>query len=86
MNGEKKVKSTCFCFSSLLCTFFFSFPLLSCQGVDICFVDKILATKIKCDEKTIKKVKNTWEHVLKKQGDLPNDWIDSPEVLVGSGA
>ena len=48
--------------------------------------DKILATMIKRDEKTAQKVKNTWEHVLKKQGDLPNDWIDSPEVLVGSGA
>ena len=48
--------------------------------------DKIIATHIKRDEETMRKVKNTWEHVLKKQQDLPSDWITSPEVLVGSGA
>ena len=48
--------------------------------------DKITATKIKRDEKSKKKVKSTWEHVLRKQGDLPDDWITSREVLVGRGA
>ncbi|KAI0246037.1 hypothetical protein BJV78DRAFT_1258250 [Lactifluus subvellereus] len=45
--------------------------------------DKILATKIKCDKKSIQTVKNTWEHVLRKNADLPDDWITSREVLVG---
>jgi hypothetical protein len=48
--------------------------------------DKIIATCIKRDKETVRKVKNTWEYVLKKQQDLPDDWITSPEVLVGSGA
>ena len=48
--------------------------------------DKITATKIKKDKKTIQKVKHTWEHVLKKQTDLPDDWITSREVLVGRRA
>ena len=45
--------------------------------------DKIIATKIKRNAYSIQRVKNTWEHVLKKHMDLPTDWIDSPEVLVG---
>jgi ribonuclease HI len=48
--------------------------------------DKIIATKIKRGEETNRKVRHTWEHVLKKQMDLPRDWIASPEVLVGSRA
>jgi RNase H len=48
--------------------------------------DKITATKIKKDKKTIQRVKHTWEHVLKKQTDLPDDWITSREVLVGRRA
>ena len=48
--------------------------------------DKIIATKIKRDEKSKRKTRNTWEHILRKQGDLPNDWITSREVLVGRGA
>ena len=47
--------------------------------------DKITATKVKRDEKSARRVRETWEHVLKKQGDLPDGWIDSQEVLVGSG-
>ena len=48
--------------------------------------DKIIATRIKRDEKSERKVRNTWEHVLRKQEDLPDDWITSREVLVGRGA
>jgi ribonuclease HI len=47
--------------------------------------DKILATKIKRNEKSTQTTKDTWEHVLKNQGDLPHDWIASREVLVGMG-
>ncbi|KAI0247568.1 hypothetical protein BJV78DRAFT_1244253 [Lactifluus subvellereus] len=45
--------------------------------------DKILATKIKRDKKSTQTVKNTWEHVFRKDADLPDDWITSREVLVG---
>ncbi|KAI0246163.1 hypothetical protein BJV78DRAFT_1257323 [Lactifluus subvellereus] len=48
--------------------------------------DKILATKIKRDnpdKKSAQTVKSTWEHVLRKNTDLPDDWITSREVLVG---
>ena len=48
--------------------------------------DKITATKIKRDKRTTQKVKDTWEHVLRNQMDLPNDWITSREVLVGRRA
>ncbi|KAI0250467.1 hypothetical protein BJV78DRAFT_1219419 [Lactifluus subvellereus] len=48
--------------------------------------DKILATKIKRDnpdKKSAQTVKSTWEHVLRKNTDLPDDWLTSREVLVG---
>ncbi|KAI0245006.1 hypothetical protein BJV78DRAFT_1270683 [Lactifluus subvellereus] len=48
--------------------------------------DKILATKIKRDnpdKKSAQTVKSTWEHVLRNNTDLPDDWITSREVLVG---
>lgn len=45
--------------------------------------DKIIATRIRRDQPTIRKVKSTWESVLKQEGDLPNDWIYNREVLVG---
>jgi hypothetical protein len=45
--------------------------------------DKITATKIKRDQATFNKVRATWEDVLKRLWDLPNDWIYSSEVLVG---
>jgi hypothetical protein len=45
--------------------------------------DKITATKIKRDKATHLKVRSTWEDVLKRQGELPNDWIFNREVLVG---
>ncbi|KAI0254996.1 hypothetical protein BJV78DRAFT_1345447 [Lactifluus subvellereus] len=46
-------------------------------------ITEILATKIKRDKKSTQTVKNTWEHVLRKDADLPDDWITSREVLVG---
>ena len=39
--------------------------------------------KIKQDKKSILIVKNTWENILRKDMDLPDDWIASREVLVG---
>jgi hypothetical protein len=45
--------------------------------------DKILAMRIKRDQKSIQKVKDTWEHILSKQMDLPHDRIASRKVLVG---
>ena len=48
--------------------------------------DRIIATKIKRDEKHTHLVKTTWGPLLRKQGNLPDDWITNREVLVGSGA
>jgi ribonuclease HI/exonuclease III len=48
--------------------------------------DKIIATKVKRDKKSTWTVKNTWEHVLQNQMDLPPDWISRHEVLVGRRA
>jgi hypothetical protein len=45
--------------------------------------DRITATRIKRDKQSFQKIRNTWEYVLKKQEDLPQDWITSHEVLVG---
>ena len=45
--------------------------------------DRLIATKIKRDKKSIQTVKGTWEHALRKTMDLPEDWITSREVLVG---
>jgi hypothetical protein len=45
--------------------------------------DKITASKIKRDKKSLQKVANTWEYVLRKEMDLPHGWIASREVLVG---
>ena len=48
--------------------------------------DKIIATKIKRDSTHIRRVKNTWGNLLSKErgGYLPENWIDDPEVLVGT--
>jgi len=46
--------------------------------------DKITATKIKRNKGFTNLVVNTWEPVLSKERDLPNEWIYSREVLVGS--
>jgi len=47
--------------------------------------DKIIATKIKHSKGFTNLVVNTWEHILSKERDLPNNWINLHEVLVGSG-
>ncbi|KAI0263875.1 hypothetical protein BGY98DRAFT_1045097, partial [Russula aff. rugulosa BPL654] len=43
--------------------------------------DRITALKIKQDKQSLQKNKRHLEHVLKKQRDLPHDWIASREVL-----
>ena len=47
-------------------------------------VDKINASTIKRNKGFTTLVVNTWEHVLSKDGALPNSWISAREVLVGS--
>lgn len=46
--------------------------------------DKITASKIKRNKGFTRLVVNTWENVLTKERDLPNNWISMREVLVGS--
>jgi len=46
--------------------------------------DKINATRIKRNKGFTKLIVNTWEKVLTREGDLPNDWTNRHEVLVGS--
>ena len=48
--------------------------------------DKIIATEIKRNRTAIRKVEATWEGVLKKIWDLPNEWIYQREFLVGRRA
>ena len=48
--------------------------------------DRITATKVQRNKGFTKLVENTWEHVLHREGDLPNEWLNSREVLVGSRA
>ena len=48
--------------------------------------DKVTATNIKRNKGFTNLVVNTWEHVLAKERVLPNSWINTCEVLVGSGA
>ncbi|KAI9508723.1 hypothetical protein F5148DRAFT_1192948 [Russula earlei] len=45
--------------------------------------DKITALPITRDKNFRKLVENTWEGVLLKQMDLPPDWLQNREVLVG---
>jgi len=46
--------------------------------------DKIIAQKIKRNKGFTKLVENTWEKVLTNERDIPNDWTNVHEVLVGS--
>ena len=46
--------------------------------------DKLTATKVKRDNAHVHKVKLTWEAVLKKNGELPDRWMQHREVLVGT--
>jgi hypothetical protein len=48
--------------------------------------NKIMATKIKCDNGFTTLVVNTWEQALEKQRGLPMNWINLSEVLVGRTA
>ena len=45
--------------------------------------DKIIAAKIKRDRSTTKWVRDTWEDVLKIDGEPPTQWVNHSEVLVG---
>ena len=45
--------------------------------------DRIIATKIKRENKFTNLVKNTWKPLLTKEGPLPHNWINNSEVLVG---
>jgi ribonuclease HI/exonuclease III len=48
--------------------------------------DKINATRIKRDKRTERKVKSTWEAILARSQDLPDQWLHNREVLVGRRA
>jgi hypothetical protein len=48
--------------------------------------DKITATKIRPDKRTIRKVRFTWEAALRKSQVLPDRWLHNREVLVGRRA
>jgi len=48
--------------------------------------DKINATMIKRNEGFTKLVVDTWEQALKKERELPMNWINLSEVLVGRTA
>ncbi|KAF8502659.1 hypothetical protein F5888DRAFT_1918419, partial [Russula emetica] len=45
--------------------------------------DKITATRVKRNEQTLQRVKETWELALKRSADIPHSWIFIREVLVG---
>ncbi|KAH9961306.1 hypothetical protein BC827DRAFT_1203751 [Russula dissimulans] len=45
--------------------------------------DKITATKVKRDKNFSRLAENTWEQVLRKEGDIPENWLFHCEVLVG---
>lgn len=45
--------------------------------------DKIIATKIKRDKTSKQKVRSTWEALLKKTWELPNEWIRNRVFLLG---
>lgn len=48
--------------------------------------DKIIATKVKQDEKSLHRVKETWEPALRRSAELPHNWAHNREVLVGRRA
>jgi hypothetical protein len=47
--------------------------------------DRITATKIVRNKTYTNLVKNTWKKALQRHHDLPVDWFNDREVLVGSG-
>ena len=48
--------------------------------------NKIMATRIKRDDRFTNLVVNTWEPTLEKERALPPNWIKHSEVLVGRTA
>ena len=46
--------------------------------------DRILATQVKKDQTHLKRLKDTWETVLEREGNLLDQWTHNPEVLVGT--
>ena len=46
--------------------------------------NKLAATKIKRNETFTNLIIKTWEDILKKEWELPPDWLKKREVLVGS--
>jgi hypothetical protein len=45
--------------------------------------DKITATKVERNKKSLHRVKETWEPILKRSAELPHNWVYNHEVLVG---
>jgi hypothetical protein len=45
--------------------------------------DKITATKVKRDKKSLHQAKETWEPILKRSANIPHNWVHNCEVLVG---
>ena len=48
--------------------------------------DKIVATKIKRTKHYTNLIKATWENILKRNLNLPHNWLQDSEVLVGRRA
>jgi hypothetical protein len=46
-------------------------------------IDKVSATKIQCSDKFMKLVKDTWEPALRKEEEIPENWLYCHEALVG---
>ena len=49
-------------------------------------IDRVTATRIKRADGFTKRVVDTWEQLLEKNGELPLDWLNNSEVLVGRTA
>jgi hypothetical protein len=45
--------------------------------------DKLIATRVKRDEKSLQRLKETWEPTLLRTANLPHNWAHIREVLVG---
>ena len=48
-------------------------------------IDRIVTMKIVRNKTYTKLIKNIWKRALQRQNDLPVDWLNNCEVLVGSG-
>jgi len=49
-------------------------------------IDKVTATQIKRNNKYMKLITGTWEPILRKEGEIPVNWLQCGEVLVGRTA